>query len=259
MAAVIVEAIATSALAFPVVRESLLNLPASRPKMSQRDIFRFHAPLMATTLLTLLVQPMTSAALARLAHPEQTLAAGPVVFVLLLVMRGGGLAIQEITLAQSRNASGRETLRKFAMLVGAISTLATASILFSPLLGIYLHYVIHLRPYLFDMVRTGIAVGIAIPLVTAMASWARGVLVAAGRTNLVYRGMGLNLAIHGTLLVIGVATKLPGMLVASGAFTVAAVIEYAYLARCAASAQNSLEIPAEIRLDSESLCAVTVD
>lgn len=253
MVAVITEAIATTTFALPVVRDDMLQRPDDGRALSQRAIYRFHAPLMATTLLTLLAQPMTSAALARLVHPEQTLAAWPVIFMLLLVMRGWGLAVQEITVAQSHKPGSRETLRQFALLVGAISTLATAVIVFTPLLGQYLRHVIHLRPYLFDLARVGVAVGLAMPLVTAMGSWARGVLVAAGRTKLVYRGMGLNLATHGALLVIGVEMKLPGMLVASGAFTIASVVEYVYLSRCVTTAPVTERLHEETKVKSESL------
>src|SRR5262249_21776229 len=160
----------------------------------------FHMPLAATTLLTLLAQPMTSAALARLASPRATLAAWPVAFMLLLVMRGWGLALQEITVAQARDPEARPTLRRFAWLVGGITSCLIALIAITPLLGFYLNGVVHLPVDLQGYARVGIGAGVFLPLLTALGSWARGLLVAEGATKVAYRGMGLNLATHALLL-----------------------------------------------------------
>lgn len=259
MAAVITEACATTAFALPVVKRDVLQRPDDHRILSQRDIFSFHAPLMATTLLTLLAQPMTSAALARLASPERTLAAGPVAFMLLLVMRGWGLALQEITVAYSHRPDSRATLKRFAWLVGGATSAATAIIVFTPLLDLYLRNVIHLRPYLFGYVRIGVAVGIALPLITALGSWARGILVAATRTNIVYRGMGINLATHAVLLTAGVIMRLPGMLAASSAFTLAAIVEFAYLSRCAVAVPAFEPLPGLAHIPEDNLLAAVTD
>lgn len=238
MAAVLTEAFATTLFALPVVRRDILpQIPQSHAEqkehvpLTQRAIFRFHAPLAATTLMTLLAQPMTAAALARLDHPKATLAALPVTFMLLLVMRGWGLALQEITVAQAKRADAWPALRQFALLVGGVTALATALIVFTPLLDLYLSRIIHLPRDLYHYVHVGVGIGCGLPLVTALASWARGLLVVGRQTPAIYRGMGINLAIHATLLLVGIALRVPGMWTAVGAFTVAAMVEYLYLAR----------------------------
>ena len=124
--AVVVEALVTTCFALPLVRRDVLPVrrPADAAPLTQQAIWRFHAPLAATTLLTLLAQPLTSAALARLDRPTATLAAWPVVFLVLLVLRGGGLALQEITVAQARQnpMAPPVHLRRFTLLVGAITS-----------------------------------------------------------------------------------------------------------------------------------------
>ena len=50
-----------------------------------------------------MAQPMTGAALAYLPQAERTLAAWPVVFMILLILRGLGLTVQEATVAQVKN------------------------------------------------------------------------------------------------------------------------------------------------------------
>jgi len=258
MVAVITEAIATTGFALPVVRNDVLRRTPTGNPLTQRRIFQFHAPLMATTFLTLLAQPITSTALAHMAHPERTLAAGPVMFIILLVMRGWGLALQEITVAQAGRPESRQTLKQFAWIVGGTTTALTGLIVFSPLLELYLRHVIHLRPYLFPYVQIGVTVGMAMPLITALGSWSRGVLVAAGRTNVIYRGMGINLAVHALLLAISVNLQLPGMVAASASFTLAAVVEYFYLARHAARASLPQPVTA-IQSSDDALLAPAPD
>ena len=245
LAAVVTEAIATSFFAFPVIRREILPLRGAEGegRLTQREIWRFHTPLAATTLLTLLAQPMTSAALARLPEPEATLAAWPVVFMLLLVMRGWGLSLQEITVAQARTPQAQPVLRRFTWWVGGVTSGATALIAATPLLDLYLDRVIHLPPHLSAYTHVGVAVGVLMPFLTALGSWARGVLVAAGRTGVIYQGMAVNLTLHFGLLVLGVLLVLPGMWVAAGAFTLAAIAEYLFLARRAVALAASVSVP----------------
>jgi progressive ankylosis protein len=255
MVAVVTEAFATTCFALPAIRRYVPPQAPSSEPLSQRAILSFHTPLAATTLLTLLAMPITSAALARLDHPRLTLAAAPVVFLLLLVMRGWGLAVQEISVAQARLPEARPALKKFTRIIGLVTTGATALIAFTPLLDLYLDQVIRAPGELKSYIRVGVGVGAALPLVTALGSWARGLLVSAGATNVVYRGMALNLGTHAALLVGGVALRLPGMVLASGAFTLAAGAEYLYLRRKVASLYTAEEHAKAVATDEET-CTV---
>ena len=231
MAGVLVEAVATTLLALPLVRNHITDhTDESTPPLTQTHIWRFHAPLAATTLLTLLAQPMTSAALARLPASKATLAAWPVAFLLLLILRGWGLALQEITVAHARDAAARPALRRLAWFVGGVTSAATLAIVATPLSFLYFQHILRLPPDLHETARLGVAVGLLMPLITSLGSWARGLLVAGGATGVVYRGMGLNLATHAALLLVGVWLRLPGMRVAAGAFSAAAIVEYVYIA-----------------------------
>lgn len=256
MTAVATEACVTTLFAMPVIRSEVVTARFTGTHLTQRAIFRFHAPLAATTLLTLLAMPMTSAALARLGSPHDTLAASPVVFMLLLVMRGWGLALQEIAVSQAHRPEARMPLRKFAWMIGVATAGVTVVIVISPLLNLYLGRVIHMPEDLWGMTRVGVTVGCMLPLITALGSWARGILVASGRTKEVYYAMGINLGAHASLLGFGVVMRLPGMWVAAGAFTLASVIEFSWLARRVALAHIiEEEPPAEERAE----CVIQVE
>lgn len=237
MAAVTAEALATTVFALPLVRNRLSRPDGSaHAPLAQRDIRRFHSPLAATTLLTLLAQPMTSAALARLETPKITLAAWPVAYMALLVIRGWGLALQEITVAHAKNPEARPALYRFTWLVGGVTSGFTLLLVVTPLLGVYLDTVLHLPPMLRSVAQTGVAACVLLPLLTALGSWARGALMATGASQAVYRGMGMNLSTHVLLLVVGVGLRLPGIWIGAAAFCAAALVEYLYLARCVRTA-----------------------
>lgn len=239
MAAVVSEAVAATVFARPLVRQEFLKAAVpetqdSAPPLTQRAILRFHAPLAATTLLTLLAQPLTSAALARLPAPTATLAAWPVVFMALLVLRGWGLSLQEITVAQMRDddlPARVATLRRFAWIVGGVTSGLAVLVTATPLLNLYLARVLSLPPDLWPAVRAGMLAGALLPLLTTLGSWARGMLVGLGKTDPVYRGMGVGLVTHIVLLALAVALRLPGMAAASGAFTLAMIAELVFLLR----------------------------
>ncbi|NLI00808.1 MAG: hypothetical protein GX446_15105 [Chthonomonadales bacterium] len=231
MAAVAAEAVASTLFARSVLRD---HVPAEHESgsetLTQRAIWRYHMPLAATTLLTLLAQPMTAAALARLDDPTSTLAAWPVAAMILLVIRGGGLAFQEITVAESRHPRAAPSLLRVAWILGVAGVAVTVLFVATPLLRFYLDSLVHVPTALHRLVATGVAVGLVIPLLTALAAHARGLLMASGHTHEIYRGMVLSLSSHVLSLVIGVTLRLPPMWVASGSMTVAALVEYAYLA-----------------------------
>lgn len=244
MAGVLMEAFMTHLMAFRLVREQVLRntIPAAVP-LTMGRVAAFHLPLATTSLLTLVVQPVTAAALARLSLPQQTLAAWPVVFSTLLVMRGWGLALQETTIAQSREPGMVRPLREFAYIVAGVTFVATAVLAFTPLINLHLHYVIGIAPELRDQVRTGVQLALFLPALGALTSWMRGVSVAAGATSRVYRGMMVNLALNCGALLAGVLLHAPGVALAAIALTLANAGEYLYLRRSAAEQPSQASRP----------------
>jgi hypothetical protein len=232
MAGVLSEALATHLFALPVVRRAYVRSQIeSEQPLTLAAILQFHVPLAATSLLTLLVQPLTAAALARLPMPTETLATRPVVFSLVMVLRGWGLSLQETTIAQAADVRALQPLRDFTLIVAAATSGAAALLAFTPLLDGYLRTVISLDPRLWGYVRIGVLVLLLLPGLTALVSTLRGLLVASGTTSSIYQGMGLNLAVNGALLLGGVVFQLPGILVAAVAVLMATAVEYLYLQR----------------------------
>jgi hypothetical protein len=228
MAGVLVEALVSWAFASPVVRDAVLPKTTSTA-LTLASVWRFHAPLAATTLLTLMVEPLNAAALGLLPHPHETLAAWPVAFITIFVIRGWGFALQEVTVALATQPGARQPLARFALIIGLITSGVAALMAWSRLLDLYLIDVLHTPAQLLPLVRVAVAICVVQPLATALGAWARGSLMAAGATSEVYKGMGCSLAAQILLLCITVPLGLPGMQVAATASCGATVVELVYL------------------------------
>ena len=91
MTGIIAEALFATAVTFPLVRKELPEQVSDDP-LTYRELFWFHLPLANTSLLILLVQPLVAAALARLDNPTESLAAWPVIFQGMLLLRAPAMA-----------------------------------------------------------------------------------------------------------------------------------------------------------------------
>ncbi len=242
MAGVIVEAIVTTLFVMPILRERVLCHSDTEPVPTQGAIWRFHLPLAGTSLLTLLVQPLTAGALARLPQPEITLASWSVVFGTLLVLRSWGLALQETTVAVLSHLSDLRPLKRFVNWVAWVTSGVLLFALITPIESWFMGRVLSLSEELRAPVRAGLWMCLVLPAITAFGSYLRGVLISARRTPTVSIGMALNLAINALALVVGVVVgnqfasggALVGLAVGTSAFQLAGLVEMFYLARLVA-------------------------
>ncbi|GAC1637742.1 MAG: hypothetical protein NVS4B8_02840 [Herpetosiphon sp.] len=230
MAGVLSEALAVHLFAMSMVRQTytLQTRPSQHP-LTTGGILRFHLPLATTSLLTLVVQPITAAALARMVLPQLTLAVWPVVFSTLMVLRGWGMALQETSVAQATQPDAQKPLRDFTWIVAGVTTLAIVVLGYTPLIKLYLRDVIGLDASLWSNVQLGVQIGVLLPALTSLISWLRGVLVAVRRTSTIYQGMAVNLLVNATILVGGASLHLPGIPVASTGLVLSIGAEYLFL------------------------------
>jgi hypothetical protein len=201
----------------------------NQPILSYGDLFRFHAPLASSTLLFLLTQPLISAALARLPHPETVLAAWPIASGLLFITRSPVLALPEVIIALLDRAGGRVALRRFAQRVGLACLAVLAALAFTPLGRFYFETMIGVSAELGTLAQLGIQVGVILPIVMAWQSWFRGELTASRATPALTVAMIANLVAMVIVLAVGVMLQVPGVALAAIALTVSTVAETAAL------------------------------
>ncbi len=244
MAGVLVEAVVATLFAMPVLRMRVLPHHESGAPLRQHAIWRFHLPLAGTTLLTLLVHPLTAAALARLPQPALAIAAWQVVFGSLLAVRSWGFALQETSVAALQQGVPTGALFAFTHRVALGTTLALVLLAFTPLAGLFTERLLALKAELALPAVFGFQACWLLPALTAYGSTLRGVRIHQKQPAAVYWGMALNLLVNALGLAVGVwlaralgaQSVQASLLVGVAAFQLAAIAEVAYLMRGRATA-----------------------
>ncbi|NJN55040.1 MAG: hypothetical protein HC804_09960, partial [Anaerolineae bacterium] len=119
MAGVIAEAIFATWAVRPLLKNQLSATAspvegATDEMLSYRQLFWFHLPLAGTSVMILLVQPLVTSSLAKLDNPVASLAAWPVLFQVLLMMRAAAFALPEMVIALSKTPEAFAVIRRFA-------------------------------------------------------------------------------------------------------------------------------------------------
>ena len=230
MAGVSTEALFAALAVRPTVKRVLSDRREMEAEaFSMGDIARYHAPLAATSLLSLLAQPLIGAGLARMPHPEENLAAWPVVWGILFIFRSPAFALPETVIALTHERRLQGAVRLFSLRIGVACTAAMVFVVATPLIALYISYVAGLPANLSRFVLPATVLSVGLPFITSIHSWLRGLLLASHSTNAIYWGMGLNLAITAIIVIGGILAHTPGAETAVIALTAALVVEIWYL------------------------------
>ncbi len=119
--AVLVEAVFVHGVARVAIREHLPQRSDKEPP-TLRSFLYFYIPLALTPLLTLLIQPAGSAAMARLPLPLLSLAAWPAVHGLVFLLRSTGFAFHEVVVALAGQPGAQVALGRFAGILALITS-----------------------------------------------------------------------------------------------------------------------------------------
>ena len=123
----------------------------------------FYIPLVMTSLLEILVQPIGSAALSRMADPLASLAVWPVVYGVLIVMMSAGFAFTEVAVVLLDQPGSVQPLQRFAVKL-ALTVVGLLLIMnMTPLAGIWFGSVVGLPPELIPAARMGLWIGLLAP------------------------------------------------------------------------------------------------
>ena len=230
MLAVVAEALYIWRVARPNVA-SLLATPlrAGQRALTYSKAIHFHLPLAITSLLTMLVHPAIERGLASTSAAEQSLAAWPVVFSILLIMRSGGMAYQEVVLSLNESESHHRTLRIFTMRLGGSLSLFMLVFSFTPLIHVYLTSILGVPAHLHSLIIVGAQIGVLLPLLTTLHSYFRALLMLSYRTSAIYQAIVLGFVLTALVVWGGIALGMEGILAAALGLTLGHLVELAYL------------------------------
>jgi hypothetical protein len=227
---VISEAIYVGIVVRPVLnRELKPALPVKDP-ITLRGFLDFYIPLAMTSLLTLLVQPLGSAALSRMPEALPSLAAWPVVSGLVFMLRSMGMAYNEVVVALLDEPLSTRSLRRFTVILTGIATLLLLIITATPLADIWFRQLQGLSPRLADLALAGMWIALPMPGLNVIQSWFQGVILHGQRTRGITEAVVVFLVTAGLVLWGGVLFgAITGLFVGLAAFDIAMLTQTLWL------------------------------
>lgn len=219
-AGVVVEA-AVSWLWARTDRRRLALLPPASPAdvPSLSDIQRFYWPLAVTPLMNMASLPLVTFFVGRGQLPVESLAVLPVVNSFGFLFRCPATAFQEVVIALGRGGpAALRSLRRFATLLGGISSVAMAAVVLTPAAGLWFAGVTGLEAELVPLARRAAAILILTPAAATVLVWMHARLVMLRTTRLVTLGTLVELAVLGGTLFAGISfSRVPAAIVATSA------------------------------------------
>jgi hypothetical protein len=230
IAGVVSEAVYAGLAVRPVVRYQLKAAAPVEPPLAFSDFVTFYVPLAMTSLLTLLVQPIGSAALSRMPFALESLAAWPVVSGLIFMLRSMGMAYNEVVVALLDEPRSAGSLRRFAAILVGLTTLLLLLVTATPLAGVWFGRVSALSPPLARLAQQAMWLALPMPAMNVLQSWYQGALVHHRRTRAITEAVGVFLLVSSALLWAGVAWgQATGLEVGLVAFTLGSLAQSAWL------------------------------
>lgn len=216
----------------PVVLGPLREASPVVPPLTWDAFGSFYLPLAMTSLLSLLVQPIGSAAIARMPEALASLAVWPVVGGLLFMLRSLGFAFNEVVVALLDRPGAYRALVRFTYVLAGITLAITALVAFTPISRLWFSVLSGLGPELTDVARIGFAFALVWPPLDVVRNLLQGVVVYGGKTRTIGTSMAVFLVVSAVMLLAGVATQrfvaLPYAMVS---FVVATAAQVAWLWR----------------------------
>ena len=231
MAGVIAEALYATWAVRPLLANELspTGAVAEGTPLTYSELFWFHLPLAATSLMILLAQPLITFSLARLDQPTNSLAAWPVLFQVQLMARAAAFALPEVVIALNKGREWLVPLRRFSLTMTAVTTLAIGIFTLTPAASFYLFVIQDMAPDVGALTLQSLPYFIFFPGLSVLASWLRGLLIGNKSTKVVNIGMGINLLVTAVTLTISLRLQLPGLTAAALALNLALLLEITYL------------------------------
>ncbi len=201
---VVAEAIYTGLRVRPVLRDELRPAKPVSPALTYGSFNRFYVPLVFTALLSLLAQPIGTAAVSRMPGALASLATWPVLMGLIFMVRSLGIGYNEVVIALLDRPGSAAPLRRFAVLLALSATAVLAVLAVTPLARFWFGRISALKPELMLLALTGLWLALPLPALSVAQSWFQGVVLHSRRTRIITESMALYLGSMVAVLAAGV-------------------------------------------------------
>ena len=229
-ASVLCEAIYVGIISRPVIKYELKPTPPISPSLTWRAFFAFYLPLVLTSLLSLLVQPIGAAALSRMPNPIEFLATWAVVSGLVFMFRSAGIAFNEVVVALLDEFQAAAILWKFAVKLILITSGIWLLIMATPISSIWFQSISALPMNLAELAQIGIWITLPMPALAVLQSWYQGALLHSHKTRGITEAVVLYLFVNIATLTMGVLSgKITGLYIGLASFVLSTLIQTVWL------------------------------
>ena len=201
---VVAEAIFIGIVVRPVLKNELRYAEPVKPALTFRSFLDFYIPLAMTSLLTLLANPIGSAALSRMPQALSSLAVWPVITGLVFMLRSMGIAYNEVVVALLDTPKSTKNLFRFAIILSGLTTIGLFLLAATPLSSLWFVRISALSPQLAELARKGIWIALPLPALSVMQSWYQGAILYGRRTKGITESVVIYLTTSALTLGIGV-------------------------------------------------------
>lgn len=207
-----------------------LQQAKSAGELSWRTLMDFYIPLALTSLISLLWQPIGSAALSRMPEAVASLAAWQVLSGLTFMLRSFGYSFNEVVVALLGEPRSYPSLRRFTFFLSAGATALHLFIVATPLATFWFATLSALPQDLAELARNGFWIALPMSALTAFQSWFQGSILHSGKTRAIPESVAIFLLVVLVFLGGGVILgTVKGLYVGMLAFTVSTLCQVLWL------------------------------
>jgi hypothetical protein len=167
----------------PVLRHQVRSAKPVESPLTLHSFLDFYLPLAMTSILSVIIQPLGSAALSRMPLALESLAIWPVISGLIFMFRSMGLAYNEVMVALLDETHAYENLRRFAILLMGLTTVLLALVVVTPLKDVWFVRISGLEPKLASLGRAALWFTLPIPALAVLQSFYQGIILHGKRTR----------------------------------------------------------------------------
>lgn len=204
---VISEAIYAGLVVRPVLHNELRLEPVVEPALTWQVFSAFYFPLVMTSLLSLLANPIGSAALSRMPLALESLAVWPVITGLIFILRSLGIAYNEVVVALLDECGAYPYLKRFADLLAAGTTIFLLVVTATPVSHLWFQGFSALSPDLSELAQSALWFALPLPALSVLQSWYQGTILYDKRTNGITESVVIYLLTSLAVLGAGVTVK----------------------------------------------------
>jgi hypothetical protein len=205
----------------PVIKHQLIPAPLVNPPLTYRAFANFYIPLALTSLLTLIVQPIGSAAISRMPRALESLAVWTVISGLSFLLRSLGIAYNEVVVALLDEPLSSKSLWHFTKILAIATTSFLILMQITPLSDIWFLRISALPENLAEIAKIGLWFALPAPALATLQSWYQGCILHGRKTRGVPESVVIFLITATIVLGLGIVIQsIIGLYVALCAYTI---------------------------------------